>query len=477
MILYQQLNSMKISFFGAAQNVTGSKHIIESGGFRILLDCGLYQGKRAEADKLNRQLGFDPKMIDAVILSHAHADHSGLLPVLVKQGFRGKIYCTDATADIVKYILLDSAKIQQQDCRYCNTHLNPGEGKRQPLYKTIDAQKVFPLLAPVPYFRLSNAWTALNKNIRFKLIDAGHILGSAITVLEINEAGQIKKLAYTGDLGQCCVPILHPPETIPGQTQTLIMEATYGNRVHAPVAEVTQKLIDIIQAAVAKKSKIMVPAFSLGRTQEIVYILHKLTDQKLIPRIPVYIDSPLSNKISGVFKGHEHDFNETAWKDFGSRNESSLAFRNLHYVNTIEDSKKLDAQSGPFMIISASGMMEGGRILHHLKNSISDPNNVVIITGYQAVRTLGRKIQEGASSVKIFNQMFAVRAKIVTINEFSAHADKQRLLDYVSTVQGLKNLFLVHTELPQAASLKLAVQSGYPNLKVEIPAIGQNFII
>ena len=285
---------MKINFLGADQNVTGSKHLIQTQGYNLLLDCGLYQGKRDEENKQNSTLPFLASSINAVILSHAHLDHCGTLPILVKNGFEGKIYCTPATAEIAKYILLDSAEIQRQDCEYFNSHIQNGEKEIFPIYDQGDVEKVVEHFEPVDYFKNSNQWTQLNENIKFKLYDAGHILGSAITFLEINEVGVIKTLAFTGDLGRDNSPILCSPEYIAEDTQTLITECTYGDRLHKPIVDATADFKDIIETAIKNNGKIIIPAFSLGRTQDIIYILHKLIDEKVVPAIPIYIDRPLA---------------------------------------------------------------------------------------------------------------------------------------------------------------------------------------
>lgn len=479
---------MKITFYGAAQNVTGSKHLIQTENFNLLLDCGLYQGKRRETEELNKKLPFEASKIDAVILSHAHADHCGTLPLLVKNGFSGKIYCTGATADIAKYILLDSAEIQKQDCDYLNRHArkyaqaytsqNLSQNKipadETPVFKPIfdknDVYKTLDQFSPVPYFRLSNEWTEINENIKFKFYDAGHILGSAITYLEIKENGITKTLAFTGDLGQAKVPILHEPEKIFEPVETILMECTYGDKRHKPISEAIQELIKVVNYALENNSKIIVPAFSLGRTQELIYILHKLTDEGQIPRIPIYLDSPLAENFTEVFSRHTEDYNRQAWIDFGSKHDLPLFFRNLHYVRSVEESKELQSKEGPLMIISSSGMAEAGRILHHLKNGISNERNIVLITGYQAENTLGRKLQEGQKTVKILGEEYTVKSQIITLDEFSAHADQAGLLDYIGGLKELKNIFLVHTEKPQAEAFKNFVLLKYPNLKIDIPA-------
>ena len=465
---------MKINFLGADQNVTGSKHLIQTQGYNLLLDCGLYQGKRDEENKQNSTLPFLASSINAVILSHAHLDHCGTLPILVKNGFEGKIYCTPATAEIAKYILLDSAEIQRQDCEYFNSHIQNGEKEIFPIYDQGDVEKVVEHFEPVDYFKNSNQWTQLNENIKFKLYDAGHILGSAITFLEINEVGVIKTLAFTGDLGRDNSPILCSPEYIAEDTQTLITECTYGDRLHKPIVDATADFKDIIETAIKNNGKIIIPAFSLGRTQDIIYILHKLIDEKVVPAIPIYIDSPLAENITEVFIKYANDFNNNFKKDFPN-GQSPFLLKNLFYIRSIEESKALNNKQGPLMVISASGMCEGGRVLHHLKNNIENPQNIILLAGYQAENTLGRKLQEGISPVKIFGKEYNVKAQIKTLNEFSAHADQNDLLTYISHVKNLQRIFLVHTELPQSTAFKNILAKDYPSLPVEIPTMGDSF--
>lgn len=468
---------MIIKFLGAAQNITGSKHLIQTEGYNLLLDCGFYQGKRSESNRLNRTLPFLAKDINAVILSHAHLDHCGTLPVLVKNGFLGKIYCTKATAEIAKYILSDAAAIQKQDSEYFNRHTQEAREQIFPIYTEEDVKKTVKQFEPIEYFRQSNKWTELNKNIRFKFYDAGHILGSAIIFLEIKEGGIIKTLGFTGDLGREQSPILRSPEYITENTQTFITECTYGSSAHRPLSDTTNDFRNVINIAIKNRGKIIIPAFSLGRTQEIIYILHKLLNEKSVPSLPIYIDSPLAENITEIFPGYINDFDEDFWKDFGSKGDSPFFIKNLTYVRSSEESKALNKKRGPLMIISASGMAEGGRVLHHLKNNIDNPQNIVLITGYQAENTLGRKIQEGVSPVKIFGKDYKVKAKIITLNEFSAHADQNDLLQYVSHIKNLNKIFLVHTELPQATTFKNILEKSYPSLGVEIPTMGSEFEI
>ena len=466
---------MRITFYGAAQTVTGSKYVIESGDYRLLLDCGMHQGRRDISNELNKKFPFEPGSINAMILSHAHADHCGLIPMLVKEGFLGKIYCTAPTADIAKFILQDAANIQEQDALHYNKHLPLGQKPIEPIYTEQDVKKTFGHFESTPYFRLSGQWTQLNKNIRFKFYDAGHILGSAITLLEITENNVVKSLIFTGDLGRDFLPILRNPELVQENAEILITECTYGNRLHKPVADLEQDLKNIIAEAIKNKSKIVVPAFSLGRTQELLYVLHKLIDEKEIPALPIFVDSPLARNITRVFGTYTSDFDDEFWEDFGERGESAFLFKNLITTSSIEESKSINDKEGPYIVIAGSGMCEGGRILHHLKNTITDPNNIMLITGYQAQNTLGRKLVEGISPVRIFGIEYPVKAKVMVLNELSAHADQKDLLHYVKSVNGLKNVFLVHTEMPQAEGFKALVESELPNLSVRIPGQGESF--
>lgn len=463
---------MKLTFYGAAQTVTGSKHLIETEGFRILLDCGLYQGEHSGNDA-GQTLPFDAKTIDCVILSHAHADHCGMLPVLVKNGFKGKIYCTGATADIAKFILLDSANIQEQNFRL-NLEYSNAAGP-DILYSKEEAENTFQYFEVIPYFRLSQKWTQINDRIRFKFYDAGHILGSAITYLGVKENNKIKSLAFTGDIGQPGAPFLHDPEAVLENTNALISEATYGGSKHRSLSDVAGQLREVIDFALAKHGKIIVPAFSLGRTQELVYILHDLINRKLISDIPIFVDSPLALNISEVFGQHTEDFDIQTHKDFWRKDELPLVFKNLQYIHTIEESKALNTRPGTFIIISSSGMMEGGRVLHHLKNTIGDPKNTILITGYQAQGTLGRKIQNHNSPVQILGSSLEVNARVLTMNEFSAHADQEFLASYIKNIAGLENLFLVHTEPPQAQALQKILEQSNPNFKIIIPELLQSF--
>jgi len=468
---------MKITFFGGAQTVTGSKYLIETEDYSLLLDCGMHQGKREISNQLNKKLPFNAATIDAMILSHAHADHCGMIPMLCKDGFLGKIYCTAATADIAKFILEDTAQIWQEDARHYNKHLPEGQVPIEPIYTETDVKKTFGHFEPVSYFRLSNEWTRLNKNIRFKFYDAGHILGSAVTLLEITENGQVKNVIFTGDLGRHYLPILRDPEFVKEQAQTIITECTYGNRVHKPASDLEQELKAIISEAVKNKSKIIVPAFSLGRTQELVYILHKLIDKKEIPALPIFVDSPLAQKITRVFQNYTSDFDEEFWEDFGEKGDHAFLFKSLITTHSVDESKSINGKPGPMIVIAGSGMCEGGRILHHLKNNIEDKNAVILITGYQAENTLGRKLVEGVTPVKIYGQQYQLKAKVIVLNELSAHADQKDLLRYIRNISGLSRVFLVHSEIKEAAAFKDVVSKSNLLVSVDIPIFRETFEI
>lgn len=466
---------MKLTFFGAAGEVTGSKHVFDNDGYQILLDCGLHQGRRRQAYELNKTLPFDSSQLKAVILSHAHADHCGTLPMLLKDGYQGRIYTTSATAKISTLILLDSANIQKHDYEYLVHQGIPEEDLLLPLYTTEDVEKTANRFEEVDYQRLQPGWTELDKNNRFKFYDAGHILGSAVTVIESKSGATTKRLLFTGDLGNGGVPILHDPTEILESIDSVIIECTYGDRNHRPIVEADNTLIEVITEAVANKRKIIVPAFALGRTQELIYILHRLYNEGKIPAIPIYIDSPLSNKITEVFSDHLNDFDQETWHDFISNRESPFAFANLKYVSSQEESKALNNIEGPLMIIASSGMAEGGRVLHHLVHSIWKPETVIILTGYQAENTLGRKIQEKQSNVPIFGKMHEMKAQVITINEFSAHADQRGLYKYIEKLKGLKKVFLVHGEPHAAQALQVLLVEKLPHIEVHIPKPGEEF--
>lgn len=460
---------MKLEFVGAAQEVTGSKHLLHVNGKKILLDCGMYQGKRKIAKEKNMNFPFDPKEIDAVILSHAHIDHSGLLPLLVKDGFKGPIYSTHATRDLCNCMLADSAYIQERDAEYYNEKkLKKGEEPIEPLYTLEDAQQALNQFHGVGYdrtFVVENALAAC-------FYDAGHILGSALVHLIIHDKETDKRITigFTGDLGRKNIPLLRDPRIIP-ESEYFITECTYGDRLHESVSDADNQLIEFVNKTYKKGGKLIIPAFSVGRTQEVVYRLNVAVKNEKIPDLPIFVDSPLSGNVTEVFANHPECFDKATYKEFIDNRLNPFGFGRLKYISKVEDSKALNHYQGPCIIISASGMCEFGRILHHLKNNIEDPKNSVLIVGYQAEHTLGRRIVEKAKIVKIFGEEYRLRADVHCINAFSAHADRSDLLDYIGRVDGVKKIFLVHGEKDQGFKFKeVLAENGYDN--VEMPAPG-----
>ena len=478
---------MEITFYGGAGGVTGSKHLFDTGVGRILFDCGTFQGVGATREK-NAVLPFDASTVDHVLLSHAHLDHCGLLPVLVKSGFQGKIYATQATQDIVARMLLDMANIEEQDHVYRAKHHvgdddDPGW---QPLFTREDIEPTMARFVAVPYVRHGQQgksgtadWFPLSEHLRLKLYDAGHILGSASPVVEVDAvdgdgsgATDSMRLLYTGDVGAKQTPLLFDPQIPTEKIDVVLAESTYGGHSHAAWPDSMDKLEAEIKAAIERKGKIIIPAFSLGRTQGIVYILHKLTDEGRIPRIPIYVDSPLATDLTDIFRDHRDDYDEETYQDFGA-DDGPLAFRNLNYTQSINESKALNGMRGPFIVISASGMMTAGRVVHHLRHSISDRRNSVFITGYQADGTLGRRLLEGARQVQLHGDWFPVRAKMVVFNEFSAHADREEMTKYLGQLQGVQQIYLVHGEPRQADEFKEALGKKWPDVHVYRPAEGE----
>lgn len=460
----------RITFYGGAGGVTGSKHLLEVVDQRVLLDCGTFQGL-SDVRERNRSFPFPPESIDHVILSHAHLDHCGMLPLLVKRGFTGKIFSTAATRDVAAHMLKDAAGIEETDAAWRAAHKVGSPDEREPLFTPADIPATLAAFAEVPYVREKDAWHAITPQVRLKMYDAGHILGSAVSVIEYDAPRGVGRVAYTGDVGAPGIPILFDPEVPPEEIQTLIIESTYGGQEHANLDVATERLAQVLQEVLLKKGKIIIPAFSLGRTQVVVYIIHRLTDEEKIPRVPIYVDSPLATEITAVFRRHKHDFDEETIEDFGV-GHTPLDFRNLIYTQSTEESKQLNDTAGPCIIISGSGMMTGGRVVHHLRHTIADYRNAVIITGYQAAGTLGRRLLEGAERVELYGDWFDVRARIEVFNEFSAHADKKQLINYIGQCRGVQQLFLVHGEPEQADVLRDEVQAHHPTWQVVRPNEG-----
>jgi metallo-beta-lactamase family protein len=450
---------MQLQFIGATRTVTGSAHILHINGKTLLLDCGLFQGRRSQSIDRNRTFAFDPSTIDAVILSHAHIDHAGNLPNLVKRGFSGSIFCTPATRDLCQIMLMDSAFIQERDCEYVNKrhqkqHLPPAE----PLYTVEDVPPALRLFSPVPYrtpFHVIDG-------VECQFFDAGHILGSASLALTLEEqknGSRTKKmLGFTGDLGRPNLPILRDPEFL-GQVDALICETTYGGRYHSSVEQMPLQFAAIVEKTVQRGGKIVIPAFSVGRTQEIVYTMHELKHAGKLPDIPVYVDSPLSTNATEVFRKHPECFDEETL-ELLRRNDDPFGFERLTYIRDVEESKRLNDRKEPCIILASSGMCEAGRIRHHIVNTIDDPRNLILIVGYQAEHTLGRRLVEQDTEVTIFGEVHERKCEVAVMNSFSAHADRNELLAYFSNFdkKRLEKIFLVHGDLDQSEKFSAALK-------------------
>lgn len=468
---------MKITFCGATQTVTGSQHLIEINGKKLLLDCGLFQGKREESFKMNRNFLFDPSSIDCVILSHAHIDHSGNLPTLYMKGFRGNIYSTPATRDLCSIMLQDSAHIQEKDVIF----VNKKRRKRHqplfnPLYTIEEAINVLKLFRTVSYNQ-PFVLREIDDRVTVTFIEAGHILGSAQILLEININGKLIKLGFTGDLGRKNLPILKDPDWL-GNVDYLITESTYGNRVHDDPSIVEQELPQVINDTISNGGKIIVPAFSIERTQELIYDISRFINEKKIEEFPVFIDSPLSVNATEVFKLHPECFDKETL-ELISNGVSIFNRENIFYIRDVNDSKKLNDVNFPCMIVSASGMCEAGRILHHLANNIEKPSTLVLIIGFMAENTLGRRMIElrntPGAKVKIFGDEYYLRARVKIFNSFSAHADANELSDYFDLFDRtiLRKIFLVHGEKEAQDALAESLnKKGFKN--IYIPARGDS---
>lgn len=469
---------MKLTFWGAAKTVTGSMHQLEFEGQQFLLDCGLYQGRRKEAFARNSNFPFRPADIDAVVLSHAHTDHTGNLPTLVRQGFRGRILANAATTDLCGAMLPDSAHIQEKDAEFVakrlarRRRLDPDEQGEpvQPLYSMADATKTleqFVTSGPVDLVEIT-------KGLLCQRFDAGHMLGSSALVIEGRPGGgQPVRLAFSGDVGRVGLPIIRDPVALP-EVDYLIMESTYGNRLHEATGKVTDKLADTVRRTAERGGKIIVPAFAVGRTQQVVLMLHELELAGRLPKIPIFVDSPLAVNVTEVFRRHPECFDDETQR-FLMNGSDPFGFKRLRYVRDVEDSKALNDLRGPYIVISASGMCEAGRILHHLRNGVEDPRNTVLITGFQAENTLGRKIVEKMPEVNIFGEPFRLRAEVVKLNELSGHADQQELLAWMSPMaKSLKRVFLVHGEGDAQTTLAQLIEERY-RIPVSIPGRGDQF--
>ncbi len=451
--------SVTLKFLGAVRTVTGSSHLIKAENGNVLLDAGLFQGKRDAFYEINTNFSYNARQIDALVLSHAHVDHCGNIPSIIKKGFRGKIYCTHATRDIVKLMLMDSGKIQEEDIKYLNKiNRRMGLPLRKPLYTQREAAKA----AKRRFQTFSyNQKFGIAKNIYATFLDAGHILGSAIIVIDVKEFDKTIRIGYAVDLGRKDMPMLNDPE-FPKHLDYLIIESTYGGRVHSPIQEAKTRLLDVITRTMARRGKIIIPAFSLERTQEVLYFLSQLSREKAIPPIPVYVDSPLATEITEVFKFHDSYMNDKTKNEIHN-GDSPFEFLNLHFVRDQKESKSLNTDRRPMIVIAGSGMCESGRVLHHLQNNIEDSRNTILVVGFMAKDTLGRKIVEKQRFVKIFGVEYELNAEVVVINAFSCHADKDDLVQFVSQCSSAKKVFLVHGDEEQTQLFyNTLLEKGFP---------------
>ncbi|MBN2104860.1 MBL fold metallo-hydrolase [bacterium] len=465
---------MELQFYGAAREVTGSMHMLTVSEKKILLDCGLFQGHRKEAFEKNSQFPFDPASVDVMILSHAHIDHSGNIPQLVKQGFSGPVFCTHATQDLANIMLRDSAHIQQKDAEYINKkHEKKGLPPVQPLYVMEDAENCISHFIGLGYERPFSVLP----DVQVTFFDAGHILGSAIVVIDIEENGKNRRVTFTGDLGRKNLPIIKDPIQVK-ETDILITESTYGNRFHDPIEDMKSCVQKTVQDTVQRGGKIIVPSFSVGRTQELVYFLHELQSEGNLPEIPIYVDSPLSVNVTEIFRLHTECFDKETRDLFLSNHEDPFGFYRLKYIRHVEDSKKLNTVNEPCMIISASGMCEAGRILHHLKNNAPDSKNTILTIGFMAENTLGRKIVDRQPKIKIFGDEVPLRAHVEVMNGFSAHADQNELMSYYRGMNKnrLQEVFVVHGETESAETLAEMIQSDIVQ-NVHVPSRGEKYQI
>lgn len=454
---------MKLNFEGAAGTVTGSLHRVEVNGRQYLLDCGMFQGRRREAEQRNRAFRFPASSIDAVVLSHAHIDHSGRLPLLVRQGFRGPIFATPATADLCGAMLRDTARIAESDADFAARH-NPDDPPAPPLFTMEDAETTLPLFHTVSYHQPFEVGPGLQAEFR----DAGHILGSASVLLT---SGQTR-LGYSGDIGRPGLPIIRDPEPLP-PVDYLILESTYGGRRHPPQSEAAGKLENAINQTVKAGGRVIVPAFAVGRTQQLVLLLHQLIDAGRLPSVPIFVDSPLAVNVTEIFRAHPECF-DAETNLFLQDGGDPFGFKRLIYIRDANESKKLNDLRGPFVVISASGMCEAGRVLHHLRHNVGDPRNLVLLTGYQAENTLGRKLQDGARNVRIFGLPTEVRARVDSLDELSGHADSGELLQWMgSAASTLKKVFLVHGEGAQATALATSIRQKY-DIEARVAAPGDS---
>lgn len=458
--------SLTLSFSGGTDEVTGSRHLLETPGARLLLDCGLFQGHRREAIDKNRRFDFDPKSLDAVLLSHAHIDHSGTLPLLTRNGSEAPIHCTHITREIATVMLMDSARLQEEDAKFFNKiHADDGQAI-EPLYDEDDVRRTFDRFVGHEYGETFE----VKPGVRCRFLNAGHVLGSAFIEIDIDLPKGRRRVLFTGDMGRRKNVLLNPPE-IPKAVDYLLMESTYGGRDHAPLQQAEQELARAVRSIVEEKGKMLIPSFALERTQEIVYLLQKLRRAGQIPDIPFYVDSPMASSLTEIFDRHHDQFASHVQEEIQGHGDP-FGFDHIRYVATADESKMLNDRPGPMVILSASGMCEGGRILHHLRNNIDKSNTLILIVGYQAEGTLGRQLVEGSRKVKIFGLRHEVMARVRHIRSFSAHADRGDLLWFAKSLSPRpRKIFLVHGDLDDRAQLaELLASQGID--RVELPRSG-----
>ena len=460
---------MSIQFYslGAAQEVTGSKHIIEINGKPIMIDCGAFQGKRAEADEKNRTFTIAADKLDTVVLTHAHYDHCGLLPVLTKNGFNGNIYATPATRDLANLIMMDSAHIQARDAEYLKKQAKKKGEKFNwtPLYNDIDVAKTANQIVTISY----NRPMFIANNVSLQFFDAGHILGSAFANITINDEGKETRILFSGDLGRNEKPIIRNPETKLPAPDYLVLESTYGNRLHEHVEEALDQLAFIVQRVIERRGKLIIPSFAIERTQELIYYFHLLVDEDRIPEIPIYVDSPMATNATSIFQVHPECYDERIHEAFLEHHKNPFGFNALSFISSVEESKALNKVPGPMIIISADGMCEFGRVVHHLANNISNANNTVLLVGYMAENTLGRRLMNGEKEVKIMDEYMKVKAAVENINAFSAHADYKETLAWLRKLDTsrLKKIFLVHGEKDAQEFLQNYLkENGFANIDI-----------
>jgi metallo-beta-lactamase family protein len=461
---------MQIQFLGAARTVTGSKHLITTANNKkLLLDCGFFQGKGRDSEQMNRHFGFEPSAIDYLILTHAHIDHSGNIPNLVKQGFKGKIICTKPTFDLCQIMLADSAHIQESDLKFVNKRrIKRGEQPLKPIYSLDDVNKALQLFESYHYSQVIQVC----ENVKLTFTDSGHILGSAAANIEITENNKTHRICFTGDIGRYNGSILKDPQPFP-QADVIICESTYGDRLHDDISLSEKQLFDVVyHTIIEKKGKLIIPAFSLGRTQELVYALDKMEHKKMLPKIKVYVDSPLSVNATAIMRNHPECFNEDVL-NYMQHDSNPFGFDNLIYVQDVNQSKMLNGLDEPCIIISASGMVEAGRIKHHVANNIENSKNTILMVGYAEPNSIGGKLRAGNKFIKIFGEEHSVNAEVVVIDSFSAHADYTEMIRYLGCQDKnqIHKIILVHGEYDVQLNFKeKLLDCGFRN--IVIPAQG-----